>query len=92
MVEGSDVVTDSKLETPRVSRTQEQFEALADYSVQLLLERVKDRSATSADLVAIGRWLKDAGVKVVIGNETPAGQLARSLPTFDEDDKVIQFG
>ena len=86
-------MTDDKIEAPRVSRTQEQFEALADYSVQLLLERVKDKTATSADLVAIGRWLKDAGVKVVIGNETPAGQLARELPSFDEDDdKKIRFG
>lgn len=69
--------------TPEVSipkRTMERCDALADALLDDLLKRVSDGSATAAEKKLAYDYVKDCGIKLVIGEKTKAGELVRRLP------------
>lgn len=55
------------------------------HSVKLLLKRIKDGTATAADLSVARALLRDNGIDINAGNKkTPLLQLAEELP-FDPE-------
>ncbi len=51
-----------------------------------LLKRVKDGTATAADLSVARQFLKDNGIEAVPREGKPLGELAKNLPQFGPDD------
>ena len=57
-------------------------------SAKLLLNRIKDGTATASDLAVARAILKDNNITVKPVKGSPLGNLAASLPQFDDHDKV----
>lgn len=55
-------------------------------TVKLLLQKVKDGTATSADLSVARNLCRDAGVGGLKTSATPLGKLEASLPSFEPPD------
>lgn len=87
MAEGSPVVTAK--EVPK--RTDDRYELLADLTLDILIDRLKAKTATAAEIAQARELIKQSGIKIVVTKGTKGGQIADSLPTFD-DEKVIKFG
>lgn len=55
-----------------------------------LLRKVKAGTITAAELAIARQFLRDNGISGVPASGTPIGDLADSLPTFDdEDDNIV---
>jgi len=54
-------------------------------TAKLLLARIKDGTATAADLSVARNILKDNGIQAKPVEGSPLGNLASSIPTFDTD-------
>lgn len=50
----------------------------------LLLKRIKDGTATAADLAVARALLRDNSVQAKPVKDSPLGNLAKSIPTFDD--------
>jgi hypothetical protein len=51
-----------------------------------LIAKIKRGEATAQELNAAIKFLKDNGIETTGEKDTPMMTLARSLPTFDDDD------
>ena len=59
-------------------------------SAKLLLARIKDGTATASDLAVARAILKDNNITVKPVKGSPLGNLAASLPQFDDDKVTYQ--
>lgn len=57
-------------------------------SAELLLARIKDGSASASDLAVARAILKDNNITVKPVKGSPMGNLAASLPQFDDHEGV----
>lgn len=57
-------------------------------SAELLLARIKEGSATAADLAVARTILKDNNITVKPVKGSPMGNLAASLPQFDDHEGI----
>ncbi len=74
------MVDESTDPQPLQQRTEARVDLLADALLDDLLKRVTDGTATAAEKKLAYDYVKDCGVKLVIGEKTKAGALARNLP------------
>lgn len=51
----------------------------------LLRDRIKDKTATAADLSVARQLLRDNGVTAIPVKKSPLGQLVDEMPDFDGD-------
>jgi hypothetical protein len=51
----------------------------------LLRDRIKDKTATAADLSVARQLLRDNGVTAIPVKTSPLGRLVDEMPTFDGD-------
>lgn len=65
--------------------TDEDFNALHRGLAEVLSKRIKDGTATAADLSVARQFLKDNGIQAVPVPGSPVRNLADDLPTFDDD-------
>ena len=68
---------------PSLKRTEQRVESMADALLDLLLKKIKDGTATASEQKVAFDYLKDCGIKLVVGEKTKAGELARKLPFPD---------
>ena len=68
----------------------ETFAELHNQMALLLLEKVKNGEATSADLSVARQFLKDNGIDSVAFQDSPIANLAAVLPFEDSDAPVAQ--
>lgn len=54
---------------------------------QELLDRIKDGSATAADISNAIKFLKDNGVEARVDRNKDVQSLAAAFPTFSDDDE-----
>ena len=66
--------------------TTEALEALHGAVATALADKIKEGSATAADLAVARQFLKDNGIDAVPRKGTPLGTLADSLPFPGQDD------
>ena len=72
-----------------MSRASEDLLAtLHDAVANDLLARVRSGEATSAELSAAIKFLKDNGIEAVPSMDNSLGKLMASLPTVEDDDDV----
>ena len=65
------------------------LEELHEELAKVLLERVKDKDAKSADLNVARQFLKDNNIDAVPVKDSPLEQLMKELP-FNEEKSVIK--
>lgn len=71
--------------------TTEALEGLHGAVAKALADKIKEGSATAADLAVARQFLKDNGIDAVPRKGTPLGDLADSLPFPGEDDADEAF-
>jgi len=64
------------------------LEDLHEATAKDLLRRVKSGEASSAELVAALRMLKDNGIEAMPTQDNPLGELAKQLPQFTETEEL----
>jgi len=69
-----------------MSATKELMGELHKLVTEELMDRIKTGSATTADLSATIKFLKDNGIEALSAGNTRLTDLAASLPDFDEED------
>jgi hypothetical protein len=68
---------------------------LHELTAQALIDRIKSGEATSADLNAAIKFLKDNDISCVVSQNDPMKELIDKLPDYDEtvfmnsDDEVV---
>lgn len=67
----------------------ELLEALHAELTKVLLDRVKDPEAKSADLNVARQFLKDNNIDALPTENSPLSELVRTLPNFSDDDADI---
>lgn len=50
----------------------------------LLLERIRDKTATASDLAVARALLRDNAVQAKPVRDSPLGNLSKEIPTFDD--------
>jgi len=60
--------------------TQEALEGLHGALAELLTQRIREGSATAADLAVARQFLKDNGIDAIPKDGEPLGELVKSLP------------
>ena len=76
-------------------RTQDRVEKLADALVELYLQKMLAGTATASEMKAAQDYIKDSGIKLIIGPATKAGELERKipkLPPISDEEKVLRLG
>lgn len=66
------------------------LEELHEELAKVLLERVKDKDAKSADLNVARQFLKDNNVDAVPTDDSPLKKLIEELPFDDEEKTIVQ--
>ena len=70
------------------ARTEERLALLADWTIEVLLQRAKAGTITAAELTVAMNYLKTAGIKPVV-TSSKITDLVKELPTFDLIDEII---
>jgi hypothetical protein len=71
--------------------SEEALDALHGAIAKALAERIKDGSATAADLAVARQFLKDNGIDAVPKQSKPLKDLAASLPFPGEEDGSEEY-
>ena len=66
------------------------LEELHEELAKVLLKRVKDEDAKSADLNVARQFLKDNNVDAVPTEDSPLKKLIEELPFDDEEKTIVQ--
>lgn len=75
--------------------TEQTLSMLHELTAQALIEKIKSGEATSADLNAAIKFLKDNDISCVVSQNDPMKELIDGLPVYDEtvfmnsDDEVV---
>lgn len=83
------------VKTPPPKRTEERLAYANDLAMQVLIERAEARSITAAEIQALFVYLKNAGIRPVIGEDTKTGEAVRKvpkLPPISDEEKVLRLG
>lgn len=67
--------------------TKELMDLLHGTVAQELLDRIKEKTATAADISNAIKFLKDNGIEAVLGKGGKIDSLARQFPVFNDDDE-----
>lgn len=80
------------IKTP-ADRSAERLDLMANLTVEVLIERLQSRTATSAEIVAAMQYMKNAGVTFSLGSlKKIQGAFQRDLPKFDESQDKANIG
>lgn len=63
--------------------------ALHGVVAQELMDRIKDGSATAADISNAIKFLKDNGIEARADKNAAVASLAASFPTFEDEDRAL---
>ncbi|WP_421868821.1 hypothetical protein [Pararhizobium sp.] len=63
--------------------------ALHGVVAQELLDRIKDGSATAADISNAIKFLKDNGIEARADKNAAVASLASQFPTFEDEDRAL---
>lgn len=66
--------------------TDAEFNELHGEIAKQLTKRIKDGTATAADIAVAVKFLKDNGITATPVPKSPLGNLADELPTFEDGD------
>lgn len=64
--------------------TEQTLSMLHELTAQALIEKIKSGEATSADLNAAIKFLKDNDISCVVSQNDPMKELIDELPVYDE--------
>ncbi|MEM0952420.1 MAG: hypothetical protein AAGI66_09820 [Cyanobacteria bacterium P01_H01_bin.74] len=71
--------------------TRDRLETLYDETILLLLEKVKDKTATAADLSVIRQFLKDNNITSLPTKDNALGNLCLNLQPLSLEDVVEDY-
>lgn len=83
------IVTDTPVPKVIPKRTSDRAEALADGLLDILLERIQNKTATASEIKEAREYIKEAGIRLIVSEGSKAGELVRALPRFDDDGKIL---
>lgn len=78
------------IETPK--RTEDRYETLADLTLDLLIERLKAKTATAAEIAQARELIKQSGVKIVVSKGTKGQKVVDNLPVFEDGEATLPNG
>lgn len=75
-------------------RTEDRYEVLADLTLEVLIERLKARTATAAEITQARELIKQAGIKIVVSSKkkTKGDELIDNLPVFEDGEATLPNG
>jgi hypothetical protein len=92
MAEGSPDVTEPVAPAETPTRSDDRYELLADLTLDLLISRLKDKTATAAEIAQARELVKQSGIKIMVSKGTKGAKLVDSLPVFEDGEATLPNG